>query len=143
MREPNYRIGWYIPQQIAALTHFHADVTAEDFGGVVQAGQELLHSVTSEFHIIIDNRQVSMSAPATLLQMQQMVPYMRHPFLRWVVVVKPEQLGIATASLAIEQEGETLLKNVATLAEGINHLRQVAGHLAWQQANEAFFPHPA
>jgi hypothetical protein len=42
MRQPNYQLGWYIPNQIAALTHFHPDVTAEDFLGVVQAGQELL-----------------------------------------------------------------------------------------------------
>lgn len=140
MREPNYRIGWYIPQQVAALTHFHPDVTAEDFRGVVQAGQELLQPVGNEFHVIIDNRLVSMSAPATLQQMQQMVPYMNHPLLRWVVVVKPEQLNLDTESLPIEQAGQTRLKNVATLAEGISYLRQVAGDIPWQQANEAFFP---
>jgi hypothetical protein len=51
MRQPNYRVGWYIPEQIAALTHFHAEVTAEDFLGVVQAGQKLLTSVSHAFHI--------------------------------------------------------------------------------------------
>ena len=31
MRQPNCQLGWYVPNQIAALTHFHPDVTAEDF----------------------------------------------------------------------------------------------------------------
>src|SRR6185503_1173403 len=115
MRQPNYQLGWYIPNQIAALTHFHPDVTAEDFQGVVQAGQELLQHVNSEFHIIIDNRVVGMSSPASLGQMKQMVPYMNHPLLRWVVVVKPEHLALDADSLLVEQDGAAQLKNVASL----------------------------
>jgi hypothetical protein len=141
MRQPNYRVGWYIPQQVAALTHFHSEVTAEDFQGVVQAGQALLASTSNEFHIIIDNRKVGMSAPASLSQMKQMVPYMNHPLLRWVVVVKPELLVLNTEDLPIEQEGETRLKNVSSLAEALRYLRHIAGDLQWDQADTAFFPH--
>lgn len=140
MREPNYRVGWYIPEQIAALTHFHPEVTAEDFLGVVQAGQELLTSVSTEFHIIIDNRKVGMSAPASLSQMKQMVPYMNHPLLRWVVVIKPEHLVLDTENLPIETEGETRLKQVSSLSEGLRFLRQTIVDLPWQQADMAFFP---
>jgi hypothetical protein len=140
MRQPNYRVGWYIPQQIAALTHFHADVTGEDFLGIVQAGQELLRSVHNEFHIIIDNRKVGMSSPVSLSQMKQMVPYMNHPLLRWVVVVKPEHLVLERENLQIEQEGDVRLKNVSSLAEGFSYLRQLPGDLRWSQADRAFFP---
>lgn len=139
MRQPNYRIGWYIPNQIAALTHFHPEVTAEDFMGVVQAGQELLQPVSNEFHIIIDNRMVGMSSPATLSQIKQMVPYMNHPFLRWIVVIKPEHLVLNTERLPIEQEGETHLKNVASLQEALSTLRQIAADLRWHMADLAFF----
>jgi hypothetical protein len=140
MRQPNYQLGWYVPNQIAALTHFHPDVTAEDFLGVVQAGQELLQQVSNEFHIIIDNRVVGMSSPASLGQMKQMVPYMNHPLLRWVVVIKPNHLALDTASLPVEQEGSAQLKNVASLEEAIRHLRQTTTNVQWQQANMTFFP---
>jgi hypothetical protein len=142
MRQPNYRVGWYIPEQIAALTHFHPDVTAEDFLGVVQVGQELLASVSNAFHIIIDNRQVGMASPASLSQMQQMVPYMNHPLLRWVVVIKPEHLAVDTENLPVEQAGEVRLKNVSSLLEGLKYLRQITGDLHWHQADMAFFPNP-
>jgi hypothetical protein len=140
MRQPNYQLGWYVPNQIAALTHFHPDVTAEDFMGVVQAGQELLQHIGNEFYIIIDNRVVGMSSLASLSQMKQMVPYMNHPLLRWVVVIKPEHLALDTASLPVEQEGATQLKNVASLEEAIRHLRQTTIDVQWQQADMTFFP---
>jgi hypothetical protein len=140
MREPNFKLGWYIPQHIAALTHFHPDVTADDFMGVVQTGQELLENVDNEFHVLIDNRRVAMQAPASLSQMKQMVPYMTHPLLRWVVVVKPAALNLDTSQLAIEQEGQTQLKNVASLAEAFAFLRQVVDEVHWHQADTTLFP---
>jgi hypothetical protein len=140
MRQPNYKLGWYVPNQVAALTHFHPDVTAEDFLGVVQAGQELLQHIGNEFHIIIDNRVVGMSSPASLGQMKQMVPYMNHPLLRWVVVVKPEHLALDTDSLPVEKEEAVQLKNVASLEEAIRHLRQTTTDVQWQQADVVFFP---
>jgi hypothetical protein len=139
MRQPNYKLGWYVPNQIAALTHFHPDVTAEDFQGVVQTGQELLQHVDNLFHIIVDNRVVGMSFLPSLGQMKQMVPYMNHPLLRWVVVVKPEQLALATDSLPVETDGVTQLKHVASLEEALRHLRQATIGVQWQQADEAFF----
>ena len=140
MRQPNFKLGWFIPQQIAALTHFHTDVTTEDFMGVIQTGQALLQSIDNEFHVIIDNRFVAMSELATLVQMQQMVPYMNHPGLRWVVVVKPEGLDIDTNTLAIEQAGNVQLKNVASLSEAIGFLQSTDTNLNWAQLNSAFFP---
>jgi hypothetical protein len=139
MRRPNYQLGWYIPNQVAALTHFHADVSAEDFMAVIQAAQDLLQHVDNEFHIIIDNRVVAMSAPATLAQMKQMVPFMSHPRLRWVVVIKPEQLPLDTESLPIERDGATQLKNVSSLKEALGHLGQATSAIHWHRADEAFF----
>jgi hypothetical protein len=106
----------------------------------VQAGQELLQHIGNEFHIIIDNRVVGMSSPASLGQMKQMVPYMNHPLLRWVVVVKPEHLALDTDSLPVEKEEAAQLKNVASLEEAIRHLRQTTTDVQWQQADVAFFP---
>jgi hypothetical protein len=143
MRQANYRIGWYIPHQIAALTHFHSDVTMEDFMAVVQEGQELLQDMRNEFHVIIDNRVVAMSSPAKLSQMKQMVSFMNHPLLRWVIVVKPQHLLMDTDTLPIEREGETQLKNVSSLGEAMSYLREIALDLQWEQADKAFFPDPS
>ncbi len=140
MRQPNYKLGWFIPNKIAALTHFHSDVTTEDFMGVMQTGQELLKSVDKEFHIIIDNRVVEMASPLPLHQMKQMVPYMNHPLLRWVVVIKPKSLSIDTDSLSIEEEGQTLLKNASSLDEAISYLREITSDVDWSVADMAFFP---
>lgn len=142
MRQPNFKLGWYIPHKIAALTHFHADVTQDDFMGIVKTGQELLSNASETFHVIIDNRVVSMPAPASLSQMKQMVPYMNHPQLRWVIVVKPTNLNLNTESLPIEQEGETSLKNVSSLPEAISFLRQQTDGIDWSLADTAFFPNP-
>lgn len=140
MRQANYKLGWYIPAKIAALTHFHADVIQEDFMGIVQTGQELLGNITQEFHVIIDNRVVAMSEPASLSQMKQMVPYMNHPALRWVVVVKPEGLALNTEDLPVEQDGTTSLKNVSSLQEAVSFLQKQTDDIDWSISDDTFFP---
>lgn len=140
MRPPNFKLGWFVPHQIAALTHFHSDVTAEDFMGVIQTGEELLGNVDKAFHVIIDNRFVNMSSPVHLNQMKEMVTYMNHPKLRWIVVVKPVNLALDTSSLPIEQMGETRLKNVSNLPEAINYLQATTSGIAWEKADTTFFP---
>ncbi len=83
-----------------------------------------------------------MTSPASLSQMQQMVPFMNHPLLRWVVVIKPEQLVLNVENLPIEQAGDIRVKNVSSLSEGLRYLRQTTEDLHWHQADLAFFPDP-
>ncbi len=140
MRPPNYKLGWFVPNQIASLTHFHPDVTTEDFMGVIQTGEALLSDVDSAFHVIIDNRVVEMVAPASLNQMKEMVSFMNHPMLRCVVVVKSAKLNLDTSSLPVEQIDKTRLKNVSSLQEAIDHLQAATNGIAWEKADETFFP---
>ena len=139
MRQPNFKLGWFIPNQIAALTHPYAQITSEDFMGIVQTGQNLLAQVENEFHVIIDNRFVDMSSLASLNEMKQAVPYMNHPFLRWIVTIKPQKLTLNTSDLPIEQDGQTCLKNVADFPEAIEFLRKTVSEVQWQHADTAFF----
>jgi hypothetical protein len=140
MRQPNFKLGWFVPNQIAALTHEHPQITPEDFAGIVQAGQTLLGLIENDFHILIDNRFVAMTTPASLSQMKQAVSYMNHPCLRWVVVVKPLELALDTVTLPVEQDGQTRLKNVSSLSEAFNFLRDKVDDIHWLQADHAFFP---
>ena len=98
MRQPNYKFDWFIPEQIIGLTHFHAAVTEEDIMGVMQKGQELTENLVREFHVLIDNRVINMPGLMSLAQMKQMVPYVNHPQLKWIVVIKPESLVRDTGS---------------------------------------------
>lgn len=72
--------------------------------------------------------------------MKQMVAYMNHPLLQWVVVVKPEGLDLDTNSLPIEEEGKMRLKNVSSLREALDYVRETATAVDWSLANMAFFP---
>src|SRR5512133_2505034 len=115
MRQPNFKLGWFIPNQIAALTHPYAEITADDFLGIVQTGQNLLAQVENEFHVIIDNRFVGMSSLASLNQMKQAIPYLNHPLLSWIVAVKPLKLSLNVSALPIEKDGHARLKNFTDL----------------------------
>lgn len=140
-REKNYKIGWVLPNQVAGLTHFHADVTMDDMQGVVTEGTTLIDSVAQIFHIIIDNRVVGNTQRANLKQMKQFVPYMSNPFLRWVVVVLPEASDVDPKTISIEQDDDTQLIHVHTLDEAINHLKSIDSSLDWTQSDADFFPH--
>jgi hypothetical protein len=92
MRQPNFKLDWFVSQQVLGLTHFHPEVTEADVMGVIQRGQELTNSIETPFHLLIDNRVVPMPGLLSLEQMVQMVPYANHPYLGWIVVVKPASL---------------------------------------------------
>jgi hypothetical protein len=140
MRQPNFKLGWFIPNQIVALTHPYAEITSDDFMGIVQTGQNLLAQVENEFHVIIDNRFVDMSSLASLNQMKQAVPYMNHPFLRWIIAVKPQKLTLNVSDLPIEKDGQARLKNFTDLPEAIKFLRETVTEIQWQYSDATFFP---
>jgi hypothetical protein len=90
--------------------------------------------------ILIDNRVINMPGLMSLEQMVQMVPYANHPMLRWIVVVKPEQLVLETETLPVEEHEEKRLKNVESLAVAIGFLQETEPELDWQSAERHFFP---
>ncbi len=140
MRTPNFKFDWFVPDQIIGLTHFHPAVTEEDIAEVMQKGQELTESVKREFHVLIDNRAINMPSLMSLQQMNQMAPYVNHPQLKWIVVIKPENLSIETENLAIEKDGHRSLKNVASPAEAIEFMMEQVQGIDWKQADTRFFP---
>ena len=140
MRQPNFKFDWFVLDHIIGLTHFHAEVIEEDIMGVMKKGQELTSTIEKDFHILIDNRVVKMPGLLSLEQLKQMVPYINHPSLRWIVVIKPEDLLLDTGSLPIEDDREKHLKNVSSLPEAIGFLIENAPEVKWQNANIDFFP---
>ena len=134
-----FRAGWLIPQQILALTHFHPQVTPEDFAGIAQATQTALAQVTGEFHLILDNRIIADTNLATLATMLQFMPQMNHPRLRWIVMILPEVLRGTALTLPDQQYNQIHLTHVDTLPDAFKFLRSVDETIVWDKQNTDFF----
>lgn len=139
VRHPNFKLDWFVPNQVVGLTHFHSNVTSDDIMKLIKKGHEITSNVEEEFHLIMDNRVVNMPSLLSLDQMKQMVPYMNHPLLRWIIVIKPEGMTLDTAGLPIEKKGKTHLKTVSGLAEALSFLREKALNIQWENADVNFF----
>jgi hypothetical protein len=120
MRVPNYKVGWIIPAKVAALTHFHSDITEADRMGVFTETQKLLEHVGEPFHIIIDNRHAPLEKLYTLQELQQFSPFLKHPQLRSLVIIKPMHLELDESSADSERSGEVVLKNVSSPEEALD-----------------------
>ncbi len=134
-----FRAGWLIPQQLLALTHFHPQVTPEDFAQITQQTQTALTQVSGEFHLLLDNRIIADANVATLDIMLQMMPQMAHPQLRWVVMILPELLRGTAVSIPDQQYNQIRLTHVDTLTAAYDFLRSVDETINWQKLDGDFF----
>jgi NAD(P)-dependent dehydrogenase (short-subunit alcohol dehydrogenase family) len=121
-RKPNYKIDWIVPNKLAGLTHFHSEVTQEDIQGVSIATEKLLESVDEEFSLIIDNRLMSMANLYTLEQLQSHSPFLSHRYLKYVIVIIPNNLEVSDVDCEIQQSKGVRLKNVSKVSEAYKFL---------------------
>ncbi len=138
-QQPVYKIGWIIPDQVVALTHYTPTVSMDDFQHISADAAALIAGATGEFHVLIDNRKIANTEPTPLAMMQQVAPYMNHANLRWVVVIVPEAIKGTAADLPVEQADDVRLKHVDSLDDAIDHLRQVDKNLRWTMMDTEFF----
>ena len=140
MRIPTYKVGWIIPAKVAALTHFHSNITEEDRMGVFTETQKLLESVQEPFHIIIDNRYAPLERFYNLKELQAFSPFLNHPQLRSLFIVKPVQLELNQVAGAPEKSGEVVLINVDSVTQALAIMsKMVEGMDEWEA--KSFFPH--
>jgi hypothetical protein len=134
-----YRAGWLLHHRILALTHFEPVVTYEDFQGIAEAAQAALHEAAQPFHLLIDNRIIADRNPASLDTMLQAMPAIRHPLLRWIVIVLPEPIKESAASMDVQQSGDIRLKYVDSLASAWQLLRDIDPRLNGIELDDSFF----
>lgn len=139
MRTPNYKVGWIIPGKLAALTHFHSDITPEDIMGVFSETQKLLENVDQHFHILIDNRLAPLEKIYSLEELQHFSPFLRHPFLNHLVIVKPEKLKLEESQTKEERQGNVCLKNVSSIQEAFNFFQETAPDFDKDEIDQQFF----
>jgi hypothetical protein len=134
-----YKVGWPIAEHVLALTHFEPQVTTEDFAAIVADTQAALEQIRGPFHMLIDNRRISDTTLASLATMFQAFPMLKHPHLRWIVMIVPPVIGHEAASMAPQQQGEIRLKYVDSLDTALRHLATVDPALRPESLDQAFF----
>ena len=140
MRIPNFKVGWLLEKQVAALTHFHSDITDEDIQGVTQKTVCLLQEMETPFHILIDNRLVHLHKIYSLVELQNSSPIFLHPCLSYVVMVKPNHLSLSNDKMLTEQCNNVHLKNVPGILEAFEFLNQIIPDFYKIVIQSNFFP---
>jgi hypothetical protein len=134
-----YKAGWFIPQQVLALTHLVPDVTPDDFVGIVAATNACLQEVSQPFHMIIDNRLIQNEQVVSLDTILQAMPQLRLPSLRWIVMILPQSVRHTAANREGQRIDDIQLIYVDTLASALDALQALDASLNWGGASEDFF----
>lgn len=121
-RKPNFKIGWIASKKLAGLTHFHSEVTQEDIQGIFMATEKLLESVDEEFSLIIDNRLMLMQSLYTLEQLRSHSPFLNHRYLKYIIVIIPNNIKASDEDFEIQQSKGVTLKNVSTVSDAYEFL---------------------
>lgn len=139
MRTPNYKVGWILETKVAALTHFHSEITQEDIIGVFTETQKLLEDAKAPFQIIIDNRLAPLNRIFSLEELQNASPLLLHPLLNHIVIVKPNHLELSINETFIEKRESTYLKNVSSIQEALDFLGHTIPELNQGKMDVHFF----
>lgn len=133
----NYKVGWVIPGQVIGLTHYIPTVTLADVEGVIATTTQLLSTVHRPFHMIIDNRVVSMKQLPDLQDLQSSSPFINHDLLREVVMVVPFEMSERPAP---QHAGNVTLSYTDTIEAAIHHLDEADDLLDVADMDARFFP---
>ena len=139
-RTPNFKIGWILSNKVIALTHFHHEITKEDISAIMEESVNMLKNVTKEFHMIIDNRVAPIDQLYTLEQLQQSSPILSHPYLRYLILIKPLQISTIDLHQETEENGNVILKNVESVKDAIRTLKDFDNKTDYSRINVSFFP---
>lgn len=139
-QQKNYRVGWVIPNQVGALTHYTPEVTLEEFQNIGGEASALFESASEPFHVIIDNRIMNMAFLPDLNTLKNSAPYMSNSNLRYVIMVKPNAMDGSASDLADYNDADVTLTYVDTLDEAIALLKAQDKNLRWHEVESDFFP---
>lgn len=134
-----YKAGWFIPQQILALTHLVPEVTQDDFMGILEATNACLQEAQHPFHLIIDNRIIKSEQVVSLDVILQSMPQLQQSPLRWVIMILPDPLRDTAFDRDVQQSGDVQLKYVDSLTIALDTLRGLDASLDWEARDSDFF----
>ena len=134
-----YKAGWFIPQQIMALTHLVPEVIVDDFVGIVNATNACLEEVQHPFHLIIDNRIIKSDQVVSLDVILQTMSQLQQSPLRWIVMVLPHDLRDTAASRAVQRIRDVQLRYVDRLTTAFDVLQKEDASINWAAQVSDFF----
>jgi hypothetical protein len=134
-----YNVGWFIPQQVMALTHFVPEVTPDDFTDIVHKTNQCLKEVAQPFYMLIDNRIIQSEQVVSLDVILNTLPQLRLSPLRWMIMILPQHIRQQAASMPSQRVGDIQLMYVANLAAAFDALQQVDDSLRWALQLPDFF----
>jgi hypothetical protein len=126
-----YKVGWFIPQQVMALTHFVPEVTQDDFMAIVAATDTCLAEAQQPFYMMIDNRIIKSEQVVSLEVILQTMPQLQASQLRAIIMVLPQPIRHQASSMARQQAGDIQLVYVENLAAGFAVLQSLDTSLKW------------
>lgn len=138
-----YKAGWFIPQQVLALTHFASEVTPDEFIEITEIFRSCLQEVDGRFHLIIDNRNIASEQVGSLETILQFMPQLQSLPLGWIVMVLSHRVQANTITRDVEQVGDVHLKYVETLEAAFDTLQAVDTTLDWELQISDFFAEAA
>jgi hypothetical protein len=134
-----HKVGWFIPQQILALTHLAPEVTQEDFIEIMSMTQACLAEVEHPFHLIIDNRSIKSEQVVSLDIILQSMPQLQSLPLGWIVMILPYVVREKANTRDTQHVGDIHLQYVDSLAAALEVLHAIDPALNWEAQAVDFF----
>ena len=134
-----YKAGWFIPQQILALTRLVPEVSQDDFMGILETTNACLQEVQQPFHMIIDNRIIKSEMVVSLDIILQTMPQLQQSPLRWIIMVLPHSMRDGAIDRDIQRVGDIQLHYVDTLMTALDTLQMMDASLNWDSRVSDFF----
>jgi len=134
-----YKAGWFIPQQIMALTHYVPVATPEDFAGITEATNACLREARQPFHLIIDNRMIESTQVIGLDDILGAMPQLRDSQLRWIIIVPSSGMRGDLTGLHPQQTGDIRLQYAEDIEAALDTLRAADSSIKWELQARDFF----
>lgn len=138
MRKENYKVGWLVKQKLAALTHFHADISSEDIMGVFKETERMISNTNQSFSIIIDNRLAPMNRVYSLEELQNSSSILSHPLLEYLII--PNHLALNAEQKKVEISNGVQLINTESVKNAIEIIKEKKGYVMKEATILGFFP---
>ncbi len=140
MRNENYKVGWLVPQKLAALTHFHSDISSEDIEGVFKDTERMISNVNQLFSIVIDNRLAPMNRVYSLEELQNSSSILKHPLLEYLIIIIPKHLTLNAEQKKVEISNGVKLINTESVKNAIDLIKENKGYAIKEEIISDFFP---
>ncbi len=137
----NYRIEWYIPDQILFVKHWGATQADEVRVQMETMNAELERSTSDSIHVIIDLSGVTKALKVKDFP-KAFAHYKTHPKYRWTMMVGQKDPLVRFASTVATTLFRAPLRAFSTNSEAVEFLKTIDPMIDWSKANPSVLERP-